>query len=1339
MLNVISRFINEKLIIDPEIRDGKFTASVMFTDVVGFTSITEKMMKKGKQGAEELSVLINKVYNPLISIVYRNGGYITNFAGDAITVVFPGDNGHLAMNAAGMIQSNFEKRRNYYRRFANSSEVNVRIGLSYGDVSWAIYGKERKAYSFHGPPVIQCAEITAGKDPGEIVVSESMSSILTSSLGSGSLSAQPNSMPRIKRGIVRQFVPESVLQAGYGGEFRNVVPVFIALKWSDYKTEVKTLIDNTLSYAVEFGGYFSPIFTADKEPHVLVIFGAPVSYENNVDRAVEFACGIREKFGNRVKAGITSGTVFAGSVGSRQRCTYTVLGDVVNQAARIMQKADWGQVWINSPVKSSLSSRFASSFIEDKLLKGKTDSVRIFSVRAVSSFGDTIHFQGEMVGRKKEMKQLKKASRPVLKEKFAGVTYIYGHAGVGKSRIITEFIRDLPEKIQSFTMQTDEILQKSFNPFIYFLKSYFQQSETAGIADNRVAFETSWSELFQQLKAIPDQARVLAVSAELNRTKSLLCALLGHDTGDTLHDDLDAKGRFENTLFALKELIKALSLVAPTVLILEDMHWLDSDSEAVLKNLTQNVANFPFIIIALSRFRDDGSRPRLEVDTETPVNELIVHPLSGTAEKRLMDLRLDGVTGEELGAFITDRTGGNPFYIEQFCCYLLENKALKMKSGEYMLPAKEFEIPLGIKSILVARIDRLSSKLKDLVQKASVLGREFNIQVLSAMLKSETVQINPLLAEGETEAIWSVLTEISFIFRHALLRDVIYGMQLQKQLQQLHRLAAEAMETLYEDEKTRYAALAYHYRRSGVKRKAQEYLRKAADYARDEYRNQEALGLYEQLVLETDTIGNIIEAELEKANILVFMGKWEEAEKIIVSNTEKAVRHNLEESMATCFSKHAKLLHRKGMNEEALEKAHKASAFYSSIDDAMGIASTRNILGNIYTVLGKFDEALENLSLSNDAAERAGDHRTIAMNISNIGNIYLHQYELDKAEKYYELARIKCDEINDKLTATTTLGNMAIICYYRLEYDKCQELFDEYISISEQMGNKQALAYIHGNIGVLHQELNDIDSALKHFNKQLQMGYELGDMYNISIAKRNIGQIHSIHGSFDLALDCLFETRDISRKIGDSRSNCMAYENIAMVYHRMGDYEKACENFLAGIEIADPISEKHVSSFSRLYLSQIYFRQNNYIFARNYMDEAIAIRRELEDHNQLLDSLIFSAEILLLMKEFKLASRMIAEAEEISREDQIDHNQEKLKLVRALLAAQETPERAEELLTVLKSEVSDEELSARINFELYRLNDSKINREAARNLYKKMYAEVPRAEFLEYLQKLDEK
>ncbi|MCK4980380.1 MAG: hypothetical protein KAS62_08280, partial [Candidatus Delongbacteria bacterium] len=340
------------------------------------------------------------------------------------------------------------------------------------------------------------------------------------------------------------------------------------------------------------------------------------------------------------------------------------------------------------------------------------------------------------------------------------------------------------------------------------------------------------------------------IKKELERSKSFLGSLVNLFWEDSLYNQVDAKTKYENTIYAVKNFFMAKSLQDPVVIEISDGIWIDSDSSKMLEVITQNMTGHPIIIISDTRYLDDGSEKVIISNDDIFIERIKLDKLTKELSMKLIEnilnpkANIDISIPKETVSFVRKKSEDNPFYIEQIILYLQKNNLLDL---EYSLKDKDFEIPSSINSIIIARIDRLKNNLKKVVQTASVLGKEFNIKVLSGMLNNRDIEEE--LTEGKKENIWSVLTELNYLFRHALISESIYEMQLKKQLRELHKLAAETFEKLFSDEIDQYYFdIANHYYRAESIKKAIDYLFKAGVQAQNEYKNKQAIDLYDRLL-----------------------------------------------------------------------------------------------------------------------------------------------------------------------------------------------------------------------------------------------------------------------------------------------------------------------------------------------------------------------------------------------------------------------------------------------------------------------------------------------------------
>lgn len=534
---------------------------------------------------------------------------------------------------------------------------------------------------------------------------------------------------------------------GASAEFRRIAAVFISFELADWSAFVTTVLDLTADY----GGYFNKLDFGDKGPVILVLFGAPVAHENDPERAADFLLALKDATRSQFwRAGLTCGTAYAGIVGGDARCEYTAIGDVVNFASRLMTRAEWGQILVPDSVAEipALELEHAGD-LEYTGLTGPRPTYRLLGrISGAESF-----FEHPLVGRQTELQQLSAAAQIIFEGKFAGVAYIYGEAGIGKSHLVYELRRRLQRQgvTTHFAGQTDQILRQAFNPFAYFLKRYFDQSPEASPDENKANFAKRFDRLLCTLKEHPSQSLI----SELVRTRSILGALLGLHWPGSLYESLDAKLRYQNTLIAIKTLLLAESCLHPVVLEVEDLHWLDESSRKALTILSRDVAGYPLFIVVTSRYLDDGSKPTLALAGDAPVTTIDLDVLAPAGLRRLAQVILGGLVSDDLLALLQERTQANPFFAQQFLYYFRENDLLDQvaDTGEWTVKATiPADVPTTINAILIARLDRLAQNVKEVVKGASVLGREFDDRVLARMLQAD---VSPEVRAAEREQIWS--------------------------------------------------------------------------------------------------------------------------------------------------------------------------------------------------------------------------------------------------------------------------------------------------------------------------------------------------------------------------------------------------------------------------------------------------------------------------------------------------------------------------------------------------------------------------------------------------------
>jgi len=1277
MSNLIPYFISENYKVGKF--KGKFKAYSMFVDISGFTDLTETLMRYKKSGSEILANIVNNLFKPLVEKVYNNGGMITNFEGDAFTAVFKNEKEYnKVLDTAIFIIKHLEvknKNKNISESIKYEQiDIHVKIGLSFGLVKWGIVGNgDRKMYYFRGEAIEGCTKSEHYSNTDEIVIDDLFLERLNSNdrksvkaikfkgqntdkmqyyIFNSNIKYNVHNNKNIQKELLLEkddlspFMSKSVYNIGNKAEFKEIVSVFLSFKEPKSDTQLKKITNFIIEESNKYGGYTRLDF-GDKGFNFLILFGAPKSFENNIERALEFVLNLSQNFGATFRSGITYGTVYTGIIGGKERGEYSAIGNVINLSARFMTKAKWGEFLVDIYISENQRINFSFNKLGDFNFKGITGSTSTFKFIGKNNDLKESFNNDVFIGRVKELKQLVSYSKPIFERKLAGVTYILGEAGIGKSRLILEFRKDLDQSISWINMPCEEILRKSFNPVIYFLKKYFLVSEGDDRKDNKLNFEKKIKILITSLKKNRKNPEVKEIIIELERTKSIIGGYIGILWRNSIFNQLDAKSRYENFLYAVKNLIKGLSLINPVIIEIDDTHLIDSDSKKFFNIMLRNIDNFPIFVICSSRYKDDENIhntqniPILDIEEGISTNfiELGFMDKSDIGKYGKAILETEYEFSDKFIGLIKEKTNGNPFFIEQLLLELKEKKLItskEIKSKDisskinYKLSIDKKEllnIPSTLQAIIASKIDRLPTDLKEIVQAAAVIGRKFLIEVLIDVLDNRNKtnkRINissknykKKLKAIEENNIWILLSKINYLFKQAMLRDSAYDMQLRSVLKEKHKSIAINYEKRFKKSlKEYYSEIAFHYVKSGEKKDAIKYLRKAGDFAKENYENEKALDYYNTLLSKYKLSRKmIIDTNLKKTEILKLTGELNIAMNILKDIHITAREINDKNRIQKILSLTGSLFFHTGNLEKAMKTFEKQLEICEEIDDKKGIAKVLSNIGVLHMIHGNYSDAIIYSEKSLNIYELLNDKKGIASSYGNLGNIYSYKDDREKALIFYNNALNISKEINDKVGISSAFGNIG------LEYDamknstKAMEFYKNKILICRELGDKKGLSLTYGNIGIIFSDKGDYTRAMKYYNEYLAISNELGDKHGKSVVLVNIGNVYEKQGLYSKALNSHLNALKLKENLKNKRGISLTLGNIANVYSLMKKYKNAIESYNRSIEIDMELNLVHFLVYHLSDKANCLFLMDKFKEAEKVNNEALikVIETKMED------------------------------------------------------------------------------------------------------------------------------
>lgn len=1324
--NLIPHFIQEQLL--AKRRNGAFDAYTMFVDMSGFTHLTETLLKQGREGAERLSTILNAIFGPMVHAVYAHGGFIPYFAGDAFIGLFNKETCSCSSDEILALAQHqlflLERASAQFQEF----KIGIKVGLSVGKVEWGIVGNMPYQFYFRGQAIEGCVQSQQQANEQQVFTDERFYSSLSNCNSLARLSdrrfyylkpeaelklprsPRTTSLPELRREVAELFLPDAILNFNQDGEFRTVVAVFLnfsEVDGYDALNEFSTLVINEV---YNFSGYFKEIDFSDKGGVMVFLFGAPISFENNVERALEFVCALQEKLiplqmsaGLKFKIGMASGIAYAGIIGGEERCQYAAVGDRINIAARAMMRADWGEVLVDSGLQKCRQFQF--KFKGNLIYKGLQQKVPTYQLLGKAPDHQP-SFEGSIIGREKELEQTSQAIKNFLTNLTGGVVTILGEGGIGKTRFVYELKHRLTKTMPLvwFSSQCDPILRKPFNPFSKFLKNYFGCSANATEAQNQINFKDRFNTFIENIRK-EQSAEASEIVRELERTEPAIQTLTGLKTDASFWDNLDAKGRYLNTIAAISTFFLAHALTAPVVLEIEDAQWMDEGSRELVNALMKKMPGRQLVLLLSSRFAEDGKEPEIinninASPSQLPHHQIHLHSLSEKQVGLLLHQRLDASVHPHLVNMLYRTTNGNPFYVEQILEYFLETGQLEKTELGWTVTNENINVSNSVQSILTARIDQLSNLVKETIKTAAVIGREFEVPVLNEVMQQNQVLIshngntkhliNEQIKTAERAQIWQTTTELRYIFRHSLLREAVYDMQLKTRLKTLHKLTAQAIEKLYADKlEDKYVDLVFHYEQAGIPSKLRYYLEKAADHARDYYQNHQALKYYTKLagLFQNDKNDEALATVLlKKAEVLELIGQWSECEeqcRQALSASQKAGNDTL---TGQSYYQLGHTLMLKGNYAQANNHLQYAAVFFDASGDKRGMAKVYGDLGNLNFRQGLYDEAKLYFIRSIQLSQNHPHHSGVANIVATLGLTYMNLGKYDDGIRWQESQLEVCKRLNDKPGMATLYVNLGIVYSEKGDYDNALNCLQQGLALSEELGNKQLTSIAIGHIGIVFQRRGRFDLAMQHFESDLKISEELGDKQGVSIALGLIGELHSIMGSFDEALHYLQRNLDLAEELGYKKGIAKALNTIGDVYFFKKDYKKSIE----------------------------------------YYDRAIAQTRQIDNKLVLGLSLLEKGRVLLAMKDIVGTKNLLQEASDIAFK--LNHPEliYAAQLLKARLYIEEgTKDEASQTLQELLRSKPDRNAEANIHFYLSMVETGNEHRKKALELYEELYKNTP--------------
>ncbi len=670
-----------------------------------------------------------------------------------------------------------------------------------------------------------------------------------------------------------RITAEADSQTIVDGERKTVTALFADIKGSTElmedldPEEARAIIDPALKLMIDAAHRYDGYVVQSTGDGIFALFGAPVAHEDHPQRALYAALRLQEeleRYSARLRAagnlliegrvGVNTGEVVVRSITTRAGQTeYTPIGHTTNLASRMQAVAPTGSIAISEQTRRLVEGYFQLKPLGPTRVKGVSEPVNVYEVTGLGPLRTRLQRAvgrglTKFVGREREMEALRHAAE-LARSGRGQIVAAMAEPGVGKSRLFFEFKATSQSGwmvLEAFSVSYGKA--SAYLPVIDLLRNYF-----------RIAIEDD-----ERTRREKVTGRVVALDRSLEDTLPYLFTLLGIVEGDDPLAQMDGQVKKRRTLEAIKRIVLRESLNQPLMVIFEDLHWIDEQTQAFLNLLAESISTAK--ILLLVNYRPEYSHQwnsktyymqlRLDPLAQDSAEEMLA-VLLGTSpapatqspgahrERSSGDLQVAGRVRasdslEGLERLIIDRTEGNPFFMEETVQALLDEGAL-VRDGTAVKLTKSLnalQIPSTVQGILAARIDRLPVEEKELLQTLAVIGREFALSLVRRVFDGrESDELERMLADLQlVEFIYEqpATGDVEYIFKHALTQEVAYNSLLIERRKQLHERAGAALETLFIGQlEDHLDELAHHYSRSANPEKAVEYLTRAGQRAQN--------------------------------------------------------------------------------------------------------------------------------------------------------------------------------------------------------------------------------------------------------------------------------------------------------------------------------------------------------------------------------------------------------------------------------------------------------------------------------------------------------------------------
>jgi class 3 adenylate cyclase/tetratricopeptide (TPR) repeat protein len=1105
----------------PERQHVRIEGSLAFVDISGFTVLTERLARKGKVGAEEMSDILNGTFGMLLRSAQADGADLIKWGGDAVLLLFRGSD-----HAQHAARAGFRMRKTLRalgRQNATAGPVTLRmsVGIHSGRFTFFLVGDPaiHRELLVCGSAASTTAVMESLAGPGQLVVSEATAALLPRPvLGARVQDGRLlRSEPRLADVDVERVAPVGVepaslvapairahLRVAHGeSEHRPISVAFVRFSGTDELLRIAgpdataaaldDCIRNVQHAAAEHEVTFLESDIDRDGGKVMLVAGAPRSRGHDEERMLRAVRQIVDNAGTlTLSAGVNRGPVFSGDFGPEFRRTYSVKGDAVNLAARVMAKARAGQVIATRAVVTRSRTAFRAEALPPFRVKGKSQPVQAVALGRIDyerPADSTAPVVG-LVGRARELALLGRAVDDVRAGRGTLVEVI-GEPGLGKSRMADETRRLATDLYVVEGPCGSYESNTAYYPFRTMLR--------------RVLGLTADSTEAAAARRLAD--RVRADAPQLQPWLPLLGVVLDVDVSPTRETaELDEMFRGPKLAEVTVEFLRAI-LPRPSLIVFDNAHLVDDASADLLRRMADEVPRQPWLMLVTRRDRATGFVPEgSERLVLTPIDEsAALELLASTAQPTRL--------GPQAMSAIAQKAGGNPLFLRELLL-------VASRSGSVA------DLPDSVEAVVTTQIDRLDPHDRMLLRYAAVLGTGFRLADLRDIL-GQTLDDSALHRIGDFV---DRDDEGRMVFRHALIRDAAYAGLPYRQRRQMHQQVGDAFERAGAGRDDLTDQLALHFFHAGDYEKAWAYSRSAADRARSRYAHLEAIEFLEQALESAGRLRKTVPFEVAAAyeqlgDVRDLAGLSTEAADAYRRGRRYVVADPIH--LARLMFKEASIAQRLGRFTPSLQLLSRGRSVLAGTDGAAADAA-RSRLATRYSfgryLQGKYDDAMRWSATGASEARRAGDRDSLAYAYNTMHLAYLHSGRAEE-QPFGELALAIYEELDDLRMQGHCLNNLAIGAMQDGRWELSSDLLQRAADLFRRVGdtaNEANSVYNRADLLIRQGRFAEVEPLL---TAALRAARAVDDHQLVALVLRERGRMLVGLGRYDEALDLLADAR----------------------------------------------------------------------------------------------------------------------------------------------------------------------------------------------------------------------